>query len=71
MQDSAHDRTTTVAAAAAAKLTTSPLTGLLGVGDRLLAIDEHQIGPDYDILRVNRLIGKKNKIWLKVKPFKG
>lgn len=52
-------------------VTGSALTGLLTIGDRILAIDECPIEPDYDILRVNQMISKKSKILLKVKPFKG
>lgn len=47
------------------------LSGLLSIGDRILAIDDCPIEPDYDILRVNQMISKKSKILLKVKPFKG
>lgn len=53
------------------KATSDSLTGLLSIGDRILAIDECPIEPDYDILRVNQMISKKSKILLKVKPFKG
>lgn len=53
------------------KVTSDSLTGLLSIGDRILAIDECPIEPDYDILRVNLMISKKSKILLKVKPFKG
>ena len=49
----------------------SSLTGLLSIGDRILAIDDCPIEPDYDILKVNQMISKKTKILLKVKPFKG
>lgn len=52
-------------------VTSNSLAGLLSIGDRILAIDECPIGPDYDILRVNQMISKKSKILLKVKPFKG
>lgn len=51
--------------------TSNSLTGLLSIGDCILAIDELPIEPDYDILRVNQMISKKSKILLKVKPFKG
>ena len=48
-----------------------PLTGLLSIGDRILAIDNCPIESDYDILQVNQMISKKSRILLKVKPFKG
>lgn len=52
-------------------LTSGALTGLLSIGDCILAIDDCVIGQDYDILRVNQMISKKSKILLRVKPFKG
>lgn len=52
-------------------IASNSLTGLLSIGDRIMAIDECPIEPDYDILRVNQMISKKNKILLRVKPFKG
>lgn len=52
-------------------VTSSSLAGLLSIGDRILSIDDLQIDPDFDILRVNQMISKKCKILLKVKPFKG
>lgn len=51
-------------------LASDALQGLLGIGDRIVAIDECAIEPDHDILRVNQLISKKTKITLKVKPYK-
>lgn len=51
-------------------ITSNSLAGLLSLGDRILAIDDSSIEPDYDILRVNQLMSKKSKIMLKVKPFK-
>lgn len=52
-------------------VTSSSLTGLLSIGDRILSIDNCPIGPDFDILRVNQMISKKSKIQLRVKPYKG
>ena len=52
-------------------VTSSSLTGLLSIGDRILSIDDFKIEPDFDILRVNQMISKKCKISLRVKPFKG
>lgn len=51
--------------------TNGSLTGLLSVGDLILAIDEWSIGHDSDVTWVNQLINKKSKILLKVRPFKG